>query len=116
MAQTARKKVNQGDVDWIVFSYVAVRRWIIIILIAGAAGTWGVYLYRTHHVSPELRAQRQIDQAEATYKVAQASPDASRFTTTLAQAKERLGDARGAVENLKYLDAYNLAVESESLA
>src|SRR5947208_7231013 len=98
MAQSARKRVNQGDVDWIVFSYAAVRRWLIILLIVGAAGTWGAYLYRTHHVSPDLRAQRQIDQAEATYKVAQASTEASRFTTTLAQAKERLGDARGALE------------------
>jgi hypothetical protein len=116
MAQAAKKKMTPTDVDWIVFSYASVRRWIIILLVAGAAGTWGYYLYRANHVSPQLRAQRQIDQAEATYKSAEASPEASRFTATLSQAKERLADARNAVDNAKYNDAYNLAIESESLS
>jgi anion-transporting ArsA/GET3 family ATPase len=114
MAQTARKRVTQGEVDWIVFSYASLRRWIIILLVTGAAGTWGAYLYRTNHVSPKLRAQRQIDQAEATFKIAEASAEASRFTATLEDAKERLADARSALENLKFVDAYNFAVESES--
>ena len=116
MAETARKRSTQGDIEWIVFSYAAIRRWIIILLLAGAAGTWGVYLWKKNHVSPEMRAQKQIDQAEATYKSAETSPDASRFTATLAQAKERLADARSALENAKDIEAYNLAVESESLS
>jgi hypothetical protein len=116
MAQTAKKRTTQGDLEWIVFSYASVRRWIIILLIAGAAGTWGFYLYRSRHVSPTVRAQRQIDQAEAIFKSAEASTEASRFTATLAQAKERLADARNALDGAKYNDAYNLAVESESLS
>lgn len=116
MAQTANKRAARGDLEWIVFSYSAVRRWVIILLVIGAAATWGVYVYRKNHVSPEVRAQRQIDQAEATYKSAEASPDASRFTATLGQAKERLADARSALENAKNIEAYNLAVESESLS
>ncbi|HWC65130.1 MAG TPA: FecR domain-containing protein [Thermoanaerobaculia bacterium] len=116
MAQTANKRDTRGDLEWIVFSYRDVRRWLLIILVAGAAGTWGVYVYRRNHVSPELRAQRQIDQADKTYRLAEASPDASRFTATLGQAKERLADARSALENAKNVEAYDLAVESESLS
>jgi hypothetical protein len=116
MAQAANKRVTRGDLEWIVFSYSSVRRWIVILLLAGAAGTWGVYVYRHNHVSPEVRAQRQIDQAEKTYRSAESSPEASRFSATLGQAKERLADARSALENSKNIEAYNLAVESESLS
>jgi hypothetical protein len=116
MAQAANKRATRGDLDWIVFSYSSVRRWIVILLVAGAAGTWGVYVYRHNHVSPEVRAQRQIDQAERTYRSAESSPEASRFSATLGQAKERLADARSALENAKNIEAYNLAVESESLS
>jgi len=116
MAQAAKKKTTRTDLDWIVFSYSAIRRWLVLLLVVAAAATWGVYLYRTQHVSPQLRAQRQIDQAEATYKSAEASAEASRFTATLSQAKERLGDARAALENAKDTEAYNFAVESESLS
>ncbi|HET7453286.1 MAG TPA: hypothetical protein VFL12_11120, partial [Thermoanaerobaculia bacterium] len=66
MAQTANKRATRGDLDWIVFSYRDVRRWLIVILLVGAGVTWGVYVYRKNHVSPEVRAQRQIDQADAT--------------------------------------------------
>ncbi|HKB72128.1 MAG TPA: FecR domain-containing protein [Thermoanaerobaculia bacterium] len=116
MAQTANKRATRGDLEWIVFSYRDVRRWLIILLVAGGAATWGVHVYRRNHVSPELRAERQIQQAETTYKNAEASPEASRFTATLGQAKERLADARSALENAKNVEAYDLAVESESLS
>jgi len=116
MAQTAKRKTNQGEIDWIVFSYRSIRRWLIIVLLAGAGLVWGFYLYRRNHQSPQLRAQHQIEQAEGAMKNAQASQEASRFTVTLSQAKDRLNEAHEAYVGAKFDQAYSLAVESESLS
>lgn len=116
MAQTDKRKAGQGDIDWIVFSYKSIRRWLLILLLAAAAVVWGVFLYQRNHQSPQVHAQRQIEQAESALKSAQSSQDSSRFTVTLSQAKDRLNEAHEAYVGTKYDQAYSLAVESESLS
>jgi Glucodextranase, domain B/FecR protein len=113
MVQTAKRKTSQGDIDWIVFSYRSIRRWLLILLLAAAGVVWGFYLYQRNHQSPQLRAQHQIEQAEGALKSAQSSQESSRFTVTLSQAKDRLSEAHEAYVGAKYDPAYSLAIESE---
>jgi hypothetical protein len=113
----ARKPTKPGeDVEWFVFNYRKLQQWLVIGLLLVAAALWGFYLYRRNHETPELKAQRQIAQAETTLSSAEKSQDAARFTVTLNQARDRLGDAKLFLQQSKYDQAYNLAVESESLS
>src|SRR5258706_9900908 len=116
MAQPARRKSNVGDIDWIVLSYRTVGKWLLITLLVAGALVLGYVLYQQNHETPVIRARRQIEQADVALKNAQASPEAARFTVTLSQAKDRLSEAREALEQNKHERAYELAVESESLS
>jgi len=116
MAKTTYRKPGRGDLDWIVFSYRSLRRWIVLILLLAAAGIWAAYLYRRNHESPIVRAQRQIERAESALDDAEKSAIASRFTATLGQARDRLADSRLSFQATNYTQAFDLALESESLS
>lgn len=105
-----------GDIDWIVLSYRTVGKWLLIGLLSAGAVVLGYFLYQQNHESPQIRARRQIEQAESALQNAQSSPEASHFTVTLSQAKDRLSEARDALGQAKYERAYELAIESESLS
>jgi hypothetical protein len=117
MAKPARRKVDhRGELDWIVFSYQSLRRWVVSLLLLVAAAVWGVYIFRRNHESPQVRAQRQIERAETALDSAEKSAEASKFTATLGQAKDRLNDSRLSFQAASYEQAFNLALESESLS
>jgi hypothetical protein len=113
---SAPRKTTSQNIDWYVFSYRRLGRWVFMLLLLGAGGVWGYYLYRRSHESPQVRAERQIAQAESSLDSAQKSPDAEKFAATLNQARERLNDARSFFQQVKYDQSYEQAIESESLS
>lgn len=116
MVQARKPKRSEEDIEWFVFNYQRLRQWLVIGLLLIAAGVWGYYIYRRNHETPLLRAQRQIEQADSALGSAEKSAEAAKFAMTLNQARDRLTDSRASFQQTKYDQAYNLAVESESLS
>ncbi len=111
----ATRKTNQPTVilDWFTVSYRALFTSVIILIVAGGAGSYFAYLKLFYEGSPKAEAREAINQAEDSLE--KAGPVSQQDSTTeLKQAAQQLlAEARRQYDAANFMDARKAAVEAK---
>jgi len=108
-----RKSRQPIILDWFNVSYRALFTTIIVLIVAGGAGSYFAYLKIFYEGSPKAEARQAINDAEEGLR--RAGPVAYQDATTeLKQTAQRLlSDARRQYDATNYMDARKAAVEAK---
>ncbi len=103
-----------ADLDWFVIPVRKVTTWGVLIAVVVAAGILGYRTLTKTKPTAEERARAEIETASALLSKATRAAGTVRPGSNVARARGLLQDARGAMGDQRFEDAFRLAVESES--
>jgi hypothetical protein len=103
-----------ADLDWFVISVRKITTWGVLIALVAAGSILGYRAYVRAKPTAEDRARAEIETATALLAKATNTVGTVRPGSNVARARGLLEDARGAMSDRRFDDAYRLAVESES--
>src|SRR5512138_231720 len=105
-----------ADLDWFVIPVRKVTTWAFVIAIVAAGSILGYRAYVRAKPTAEDRARAEIATASTLVEKAARSAGTVRPGSNIARARGLLQDARTAMGDRRYEDAFRLAVESQSFS
>jgi hypothetical protein len=103
-----------ADLDWFVIPVRKITTWGLLIALVAAGSILGYRAYVRTKPTAEERARGEIETASSLLSKATRSAGTVRPGSNVARARGLLQDARGAVGDQRFEEAFRLAVESES--
>jgi FecR-like protein/glucodextranase-like protein len=103
-----------ADLDWFVIPVRKVMTWGLLIALVAAGSILGYRAYVRAKPTIEDRARAEVETASSLVAKAAKSAGTVRPGSNIARARGLLQDARTALSDQRYEDAFRLAVESQS--
>lgn len=103
-----------ADLDWFVIPVRKVTTWGLLIALVAGGGYLGYRAYVRSKPTAEERARAEVETASVLLSKATRAAGTIRPGSNVARASGLLQDARGALGDQRFEDAFRLAVESES--
>jgi FecR protein/Glucodextranase, domain B len=103
-----------ADLEWFVIPVRKVTTWVLVIAVVAGAAILGYRVYVKAKPTAEDRARVEIETAAVLLSKAARAAGTVRPGSNVARARGLLDDARGAMGDQRFEDAFRLAVESES--
>jgi hypothetical protein len=109
-----RRRLVGADLDWFVIPVRKITTWGVVIALVAAGSILGYRAYVRAKPTAEDRARAEIETATGLLAKATNTAGTVRPGSNVARARGLLEDARGAIGDRHFDEAFRLAVESES--
>ena len=103
-----------ADLDWFVIPVRKITTWGLLVALVAAGSILGYRAYVHGKPTAEDRARAEIETASALLAKATKAAGTARPGSNISRARGLLEDARGAMSDRRFEEAFRLAVESES--
>jgi FecR protein/Glucodextranase, domain B len=111
-----RRRLVGADLDWFVIPVRKITTWGVLIAVVAAGSILGYRAYVRGKPTAEDRARAEIETAAGLLAKATTTAGTVRPGSNVARARGLLDDARGAMGESRFDEAFRLAVESESFS
>ncbi|HEV8611415.1 MAG TPA: FecR domain-containing protein [Thermoanaerobaculia bacterium] len=109
-----RRRLVGADLDWFVIPVRKITTWGVLIVLVAAGSILGYRAFVRAKPTAEDRARAEIETASGLLAKATNTAGTVRPGSNVARARGLLEDARGAMGDQRFDEAFRLAVESES--
>jgi hypothetical protein len=103
-----------ADLDWFIIPIRKIAAWGLVVVVVAGASVLGYRAYVKARPSAEERARAEIDSAAELVSRATRAAGTARPGSNLVRARDLLQEARNAMGDQRFDEAFRLAVESES--
>ena len=111
-----RRRLVGADLEWFVIPVRKITTWGLLIALVAAGSILGYRAYVRGKSTAEDRARAEIETASTLLSKATRAIGAVRPGSNISRARGLLQDARGAMGERRFEEAFRLAVESESFS